>query len=312
MRARERGEHQVADIGMARVNGQARGLLHLARDGVDVGEIEAGVNALRIEIERQVDQVHIARALAVAEQTTFDAIRARQQAELGRRDAGAAIVVGVQRQHHVFAPLEVRRHPLDLVGVDIGRRVLDRGRQVDDDRAGRDPRPRREWRVLQASSATGSSVMLKVSGEYSSPHSVPGNGVGQLLDQPDLLRDQLHHLRHAQAEHHAAPHRRGGVVHVHDGAARAAHRLDRAADEFLARLREHHDGDVVGNQLLLDEIAHGLEIRLRGRREPDLDFLEAHRTKRLEQPLLGLAAHGLEQGLVAVAQIRAAPHRHRS
>ena len=33
--------------------------------------------------------------------------------------------------------------------------------------------------------------------------------------------------------------------------------------------------------------------------------------KRLEQPLLGLAAHGLEQRLVAVAQVGAAPHRAR-
>ena len=41
--------------------------------------------------------------------------------------------------------------------------------------------------VLQASSATGSSVMLKVSGEYSSTHSVSGMRVGELLDQPDLF-----------------------------------------------------------------------------------------------------------------------------
>ena len=34
--------------------------------------------------------------------------------------------------------------------------------------------------VLQASSATGSSVMLKVSGEYSSTHSVSGLRVGEL------------------------------------------------------------------------------------------------------------------------------------
>ena len=164
--------------------------------------------------------------------------------------------------------------------------------------------------VLQASSATGSSVMLKASGEYSRPHFVPGNASVSCLTRPTCFATSCIISGTLEAEHHAAPHGRRGVVDVHDGALRARHRLDRAADEFLARLREHHDGDVIGNQLLLDEIARRQEIRFRGRRESDFDFLEAHRTKRLEQPLLGLAAHGLEQRLVAVTQIRAAPHRH--
>jgi hypothetical protein len=129
------------------------------------------VNALRIEIERQGHEVDVARALAIAEQTALRRDRARQQAELRRGDSRAAIVVGMQRDHDVFAALEVRRHPLDLVGVDVRRGVLDRGRQVHDDRP---PGPASHARIaqLQASSATGSSVMLKVSGEYSSTHSV--------------------------------------------------------------------------------------------------------------------------------------------
>ena len=137
-----------------------------------------------------------------------------------------------------------------------------------------------------------------------------GLRVGELLDQPHLFRDELHHLGHAQAEHHATPYRRGGVVDVDDGAARAAQGFYGAADQFLARLREHHDRHVVGHQLLLDEIAHGLKVRVRRGRKPDFDFLETHRAQRLEQPLLGFAAHGLEQRLVAVAKVGAAPHRH--
>ena len=189
---------------------------------------------------------------------------------------GAAIVVGVQRHHHVLAPLQVRRHPLDLVGVDVRRRVLHRGRQIDDDRAAGAGVPGARSRCCMLRATPRSSVMLKVSGEYSSTHSVSGMRVGERLDQPDLLRDQLHHFRHAHAEHHAAPHRRRGVVHVHDGAARTAQRFDRAADQFLARLREHHERDVIGNQLLLDEIAHGLEVRVGRRRKADFDFLDAH------------------------------------
>ena len=78
------GEHQVADVRMARMDGQARGLLHFARDGIDVREIEPGMNALRVEIERERHQVHVARAFAIAEQATFDAI-ARRPAGRARR-----------------------------------------------------------------------------------------------------------------------------------------------------------------------------------------------------------------------------------
>ena len=106
--------------------------------------------------------------------------------------------------------------------------------------------------------------------------------------------------------------RKRDVGRQNDGATCAAQALDRAADQFLARLRQHHQRDVVRHQLLLDEISHGLEIRVGCGRETHFDFLEADADQRLEQPLLGLAAHGLEERLVAVAQIRAAPHRHGS
>jgi hypothetical protein len=41
-------------------------------------------------------------------------------------------------------------------------------------------------------------------------------------------------------------------------------------------LREHLDGDVVGDQVLLDELADEVEVGLAGRREADLDLLVAH------------------------------------
>ena len=167
--------------------------------------------------------------------------------------------------------------------------------------------------ALQASSATGSSVMLKVSGEYSSTHSVSGMRVGELLDQPHLLRDELHHLRHAHAEHHAAPHRRRGVVHVHDGAPRAAQRLSTVRRISSSRA-------CVSTMSVTSSGTSFCSMRSRtvwksvsdADGNPTSISLRPTRAQRLEQPLLGLAAHGLEQRLVAVAQIRAAPHRHRS
>jgi hypothetical protein len=62
---------------------------------------------------------------------------------------------------------------------------------------------------------------------------------------------------------------------VDDGAARALQRFEGAADQRLARLRQHLDGDVGGDQVLVDQLAHEVEFHLRGRGEADLDLLEA-------------------------------------
>jgi hypothetical protein len=112
-------------------------------------------------------------------------------------------------------------------------------------------------------------------------------------------------------QHHAAHHRRGGVVQVHDGARRALQRLEGALDQWLARLRQHLDGHVVGDQPLVDQLAHEVELGLRRRRKADLDLLEADLHQHLEHAQLARRVHRLDQRLVAVAQVDAAPQRRR-
>ena len=57
------------------------------------------------------------------------------------------------------------------------------------------------------------------------------------------------------------------------------------------------------------EFADKIEIRLRGRRKADLDFLEAELDQKIEHPALAIGPHRLDERLVAVAQIDAAPLR---
>jgi hypothetical protein len=80
-------------------------------------------------------------------------------------------------------------------------------------------------------------------------------------------------------------------------------------DEATLRLREHDDGDVIGDALLVDELAHEVEVGLRRGRKTDLDLLEADLHQLFEEAHLALHAHGLDQGLVAVAQVGAHPDR---
>jgi hypothetical protein len=88
---------------------------------------------VRVEVQGDGDDVEVAGALAVAEERALDAIRTGEQGQLGGGDAGAAVVVRVQRDERAVAAGEVGAHPLDLVGVDVGRGVFDRGGQIEDD-----------------------------------------------------------------------------------------------------------------------------------------------------------------------------------
>ena len=103
--------------------------------------------------------------------------------------------------------------------------------------------------------------------------------------------------------------RRRGVVEVHDRLLGAADRLVGALDQLLAGLGQHLDRDVVGDQVLLDELPDEVEVGLAGRREADLDLLVAHAHQQVEHPPLALGAHRVDQGLVAVAQVDGAPAR---
>ena len=63
----------------------------------------------------------------------------------------------------------------------------------------------------------------------------------------------------------------------------------------------------MGDAVFLDETATEIEFDLGSRRETDLDFLEANFHEQLEVFEFLVDAHGLGEGLVAVAEIDAAP-----
>jgi len=74
-------------------------------------------------------------------------------------------------------------------------------------------------------------------------------------------------------------------------------------------LAEDLEGDVGGNAVFLNEAATEIEFDLGGGRETDFDFLEADFHEQFEILEFLLDAHGLGEGLVAVAEIDAAPDR---
>ena len=93
---------------MARGHGKPVAVLGNAPQGVDVGDVELGVDAVGEQVHRQVDDVDIAGPLTVAEQRALDAVGSGHHAELGGGDGTATVVVRVQRQHDVLRLLIVR------------------------------------------------------------------------------------------------------------------------------------------------------------------------------------------------------------
>ncbi len=267
-----------------------------------------GIDAAAEQVQPQRHQAHVAGALTVAEQAALDPIGAGLIPQFRCGDGGSAVVVGVQAQDDGVAAGQVAAHPLDRVGIHVGRGHLDGGGQVDDQRSVRcrlddvGHRVAHLFGVFQFRSGVGLRAVLE-----------PPLRIGVfrcLVDaHPGAVGGDLAYLGPVGAEHHATLQDRRRVVEVHDGLRRPRARLERALDQFGPALRQHLNGDVVGDRALLDDLADEVEVRLARRREADLDLLVAHADKEVEHPPLARRAHGVDQCLVAVAQVHRTPHR---
>ena len=133
MRTAERGENQFSGVRLARRH------LHMGApfidiaDTIDIAEIEAGMNAMSVHVQRDSHDIDIAGALAVSEERSFDPLGAGQKPEFRRRDPGSAIVVSVQRDHGAISPRQMPAHPFDLIRMHIWRRVLHGRRKIEND-----------------------------------------------------------------------------------------------------------------------------------------------------------------------------------
>ena len=209
-------------------------------------------------------------------------------------------------EHDAVAPRQAAVHPFDLIGVDVGAGAFHGGWQIDDHLALRAGVPDGADRVadLQRIVQLGQAECF---GRILVDPFRAGIGVGQGADLTRAGQRQVLDLIPAHAEDDAAPLRRDRVIQVDDSAASAAQRFKGAFDQVGPRLGQHLDGDVVGNAFFLDELAHEVEVRVRGRWESNFDFLQAHGDQLFEEAQFARGVHRFDQGLVAVAHVGAHP-----
>jgi hypothetical protein len=308
VRAREGGVDEIAHVRVARVHRQPVAVLHRAPGGVDVGEVQLRVHALAEEVQRERDHVHVAGALAVAEERALDPIRARHHPQLGGGHRGAPVIVGVERQDDALALPDMAQEPLDLVGVDIGSRHLHGGGEIEDHPPVRRGLPHVHHRLadLHREVELGAGEAL---GRVLPAHVALGDAAVEVLAEPRRPHRDVHDAGPVQPEDDPALEGGGRVVEMDDGARRPPERLVGALDQLRPGLGEHLDDHVIGNEALLDELAHEVEVRLGGGGEAHLDLLEAALDQEVEHAPLPGGVHRVDERLVSVAQVHAAPPR---
>ena len=239
---------------------------------VELREVELRVDALCQQIERDRDEVDVARPLAVAEERPLDAVGTRHQAELGGRDGRAAVVVRVDAEEDVVTARDVPLEPLQPVGIDVRREGLDGRRQVDDHLlvARRTPLGDHGLADLERVVELGAVEALRRVLEDDL-----GRGPGrELLAERGAADGEVANAGLVEPEDDPALCLGGRVVEVHDRAPDAVDRLVGALDQLRPRLGERGDRRVGGDQLLFDELPDEVEVGLRRRRKADLDLLD--------------------------------------
>ena len=308
MRSAERGEHQLADIGLARVRRDVGAIFDRLHNAVDVGEIEAGVYPLRVHVERHRHEIDIAGAFAIAEQTALHPVGTREQPKFRRRDAGPAIIVCVERNHHRLAIGDVAPEPFDLVGVDIGRRAFDGGGQVENDRVVRC----RAQHVHHCRADFGAELDFGGRESLGRIFEMPvSRGIFRGLIAQDHRRvdGDLLDRRLVHPEHDLAPRRADRVIDMDDGVRGTLQTGKRRLDQVAPRLGQHLHSNVVGNVVVPHQPRNEIKLGRARTREPNLDFLDANAAKQVEETLLLLRIHRVDQRLIAVAHVGRQPAR---
>ena len=153
--------------------------------------------------------------------------------------------------------------PLDGVAINIGGVALDGGGQVQDDLSidGRlddiHHRPADLHRVVQL----GAREALR---RVFVPDRGGRNGLLKLAAQPGCVYRDLGDARLVEAEYDSPLQHRRRVVEVDDGPRGTLDALVGPLDQFRPALNEDLDGHVVGDQILFDQLADEVVVRLRG------------------------------------------------
>lgn len=99
---------------MARVNGEVITLGNDIDNGLEIAEVEAGRYALGVQVEGQVDEIHVAGSLSISEETALDPVSTSKHTKFCRRDSGSYNTMAIRRRIVLVACLTNLGHYVDV------------------------------------------------------------------------------------------------------------------------------------------------------------------------------------------------------
>ena len=198
-------------------------------------------------------------------------------------------------------------HPLNLVCVHVGCIHLYGGGKINDQRVLRSGSPGIGHCVTDFQSIvqfrTGKAL----------------RGILQLDSAGKLCCTFLHHLRTLDCnlsdmlpvhmEDHISL--KGGcrIVNMHNCLLTTLNCLEGSVNQFFSALGQYLHHYIIGDQPSVHQLTQEIKFNLTGRGETDLDFLKAQLHQKLEHFNLFFYDHGINQRLIAIPKVYAAPDR---
>ena len=273
---------------------------------VHVGKIQFRIDALAVEVHGHGNHIHIARALTIAHKGALDPVSTGHHTQLSCSDSTTPVIVGVQGNQQTLTPGHIVAEPLDLIGIDIGGTHLNGRREIDNHPIFGSGLPNGSDRVtdLNCEIQLRSSEALGGVFEYPFSFGVP---LGALLHQLCTIDRNIHNALAIQPKDLLALHGRSGVVDVHYRPTGALQGLKGLLDQLLARLNQHLNGHIFRNPVIVYEFANKVVVMAGSGGKTHFNFLETHLDQLIPEQGFLLGRHGLDQSLVAIAQVDAAP-----
>ena len=133
-------------------------------------------------------------------------------------------------------------------------------------------------------------------------------GCGVLVEQLGLTGSEFDNSLFIKAKYHIAHDRRRCVVQMNNSRFYTRQSCKSTLNQGLSGRGQHLYRHVIRNEVAINQLAQKVELDLRCRWKSDLDLLEADVNQRLEHFQFARNIHWLNERLIPIAQINAAPH----
>ena len=276
-------------------------------DLVDIFNIEAGIDPLCEHIVGDGQHINVAGPLAVAKERSLDALGPCEKGELGGGHTASAVIVRMDAEDDAVPVLEVPAHPFDLVGIDIGRIHFNSRRKVEDHRLFLRGLPD----VLDGRADLKREIKLCACKALRRilEHEVAVKLIPAFLHPAGAVLGDLDDTRAVHVKDDVPLEGRCGIINMENDILASLDRFIGPVDLVFPALGENLDIDIIGDHVVVDQSPEKIILDLARRREADLDLLEAELDEKAEHFHLFTDDHRIDQGLIAVAQVDAAPDR---